>query len=163
MTTLQAPALKTAQAGKYLAFGLGAHEYAVEILRVQQIHGLPGLTRAPEADARMRGVLALRGRKVPVVDLRRACGLPAVPDTEKTCVIVVEATAEGRQAPLGLVVDEVTEVVTVAQDAIAPAGSAAGAGLPAQAILAKGRVGGRDIHLVDIDEILAGGDGAERR
>ena len=75
--------------GKYLSFVLGREEYGLEILKVQEIIGIMEVTRVPRTPAYVRGVINLRGRVIPVVDLRTKFRMPVIEDTEKTCVIVV--------------------------------------------------------------------------
>ena len=82
-----------AKAGKYLSFMLGDEEYGVEILKVQEINGISDITRVPRTPEFVRGVINLRGRVIPVIDLRAKFGMEVVPDTEKTCVVVVQLDA----------------------------------------------------------------------
>jgi purine-binding chemotaxis protein CheW len=103
----QAPAL----AGKYLTFHLAGESYGLPILKVQEIIRLMKITRVPKAPGFVLGVVNLRGKVIPIINMRRKFGLEAVPDTERTCIIVVQI-ANGRQnIVLGVVVDEVSEVM----------------------------------------------------
>lgn len=92
--------------GKFLSFFLGKEEYAIEILKVQEIIGLMPITPVPRMPKYIRGVLNLRGKIVPVMNLRVRFELPEVEDTDETCVIVVQ---EG-QYLMGVLVDKVSEV-----------------------------------------------------
>ena len=92
--------------GKFLSFFLGKEEYAIEILKVQEIIGLMPITPVPKMPDYIRGVLNLRGKIVPVMNLRSRFGLPAIEDTEETCVIVVQED----KYLMGVVVDKVSEV-----------------------------------------------------
>ena len=76
--------------GKFLSFFLGAEEYAIEILKVQEIIGLLPITPVPKMPSYVRGVLNLRGKIVPIMNLRVRFGLPTVEDTEETCIIVIQ-------------------------------------------------------------------------
>lgn len=97
-------------AGKHLVFGLGGEEYCVDVARVREIIGPMPITRVPHTPDAVRGVINLRGKVIPVVDLRVRFGLEAVDHGRRTCIVVVE----GAGSELGLVVDRVTDVVTVA-------------------------------------------------
>ncbi len=97
------------EGGKFLTFFLGKEEYAIEILKVQEIIGLMPITPVPSMPPYIRGVLNLRGKIIPVMDLRTRFGFKAIDDTEETCIIVVQ---EG-QFRMGVVVDKVSEVVDI--------------------------------------------------
>jgi len=100
--------------GKFLTFFLGREEYAIDILKVQEIIGLMPITPVPKMPGYIRGVLNLRGKIVPVMNLRRRFGFPAVEDTDETCIIVVQDA----EHLMGVLVDKVSEVVDIAPDAI---------------------------------------------
>ena len=95
--------------GKFLSFFLGKEEYAIEILKVQEIIGLMPITPVPKMPAYIRGVLNLRGKIVPVMNLRQRFELPVVEDTDETCVIVVQED----QYLMGVLVDKVSEVADI--------------------------------------------------
>lgn len=97
------------QGGKFLSFFLGKEEYAIEILKVQEIIGLMAITPVPRMPEYIRGVLNLRGKIVPVMNLRSRFGLLPVEDTEETCIIVVQ----DEQYLMGIVVDKVSEVADI--------------------------------------------------
>ncbi len=100
--------------GKFLSFFLGKEEYAIEILQVQEIIGLMPITPVPKMPSYIRGVLNLRGKIVPVMNLRLRFELPAVEDTDETCVIVVQ---EGSFL-MGILVDKVSEVTDIGEEQI---------------------------------------------
>lgn len=100
--------------GKFLSFFLGKEEYAIEILKVQEIIGLMPITPVPKMPSYIRGVLNLRGKIVPVMNLRLRFDLPLVEDTDETCVIVVH---EGDYL-MGVLVDLVSEVSDIASEQI---------------------------------------------
>lgn len=100
--------------GKFLSFFLGEEEYAIEILKVQEIIGLMPITPVPKMPSYIRGVLNLRGKIVPVMNLRLRFELPSVEDTDETCVIVVQ---EG-QYLMGVLVDKVSEVADIKDEQI---------------------------------------------
>lgn len=100
--------------GKFLSFFLGEEEYAIEILKVQEIIGIMPITPVPKMPDYIRGVLNLRGRIVPVMELRRRFGLTPTEDTDETCVIVVQ---DG-DFRMGIVVDQVSEVADLKSEQI---------------------------------------------
>lgn len=100
--------------GKFLSFFLGEEEYAIEILKVQEIIGLMPITPVPRMPDYIRGVLNLRGKIVPVMNLRTRFGLNMVEDTEETCIIVVQEN----DYLMGIVVDKVSEVADISGEEI---------------------------------------------
>lgn len=109
--------------GKFLSFFLGNEEYAIGILKVKEIIGLIPITPVPKMPSYIRGVLNLRGKIVPVMDLRLRFGMPSAEDTHETCVIVVQ---EG-DTQMGVLVDKVSEVADIEssqiEDVPSPGGS----------------------------------------
>ena len=105
---------KKLEGGKFLTFFLGKEEYAIEILKVQEIIGLMPITPVPNMPNYIRGVLNLRGKIIPVMDLRSRFGFGKVDETEETCIIVVQ---EDRYR-MGIVVDKVSEVADIASSQI---------------------------------------------
>ena len=101
-----------ALAGKYLTFQLGDESFGVPVTKVQEIIRLPPITPVPHMPAHVRGVTNLRGRVIPVVDLRARLGLPPLATAPRTCMIVVHLRlATGGQSSVGLIVDAVEEVL----------------------------------------------------
>jgi len=103
-----------ARGGKYLTFCLGNEEYGLEILKVREIIGMQDLTAVPRTAPYVRGVMNLRGKVIPVVDLRMKLGMDAVETTRLTAIVVVQV----RQTELGLIVDQVEEVLNVADEIV---------------------------------------------
>lgn len=97
------------EGGKFLTFFLGDEEYAIEILKVQEIIGLMQITPVPKMPSYIRGVLNLRGKIVPVMNLRTRFGLEEVKDTDETCIIVIQ----DEEYLMGVLVDKVSEVVDI--------------------------------------------------
>jgi purine-binding chemotaxis protein CheW len=98
--------------GKYLALALGEEEYGIPVLDVREIVGLMPITRVPNASPNVLGVMNLRGKVVPVVDLRARLGAQMLEATRQTCIVVVKP--EG--SPLiGILVDQVLEVMQPAE------------------------------------------------
>jgi len=150
------PAL-TAHAGKYLTFQLGGEVYGLEILKVQEIIGMLNVTRVPRTPDFVRGVINLRGKVIPLVDLRLKFGLEGQEDTEKTCIIVVQVVRAEQEVTVGIVVDEVSEVLDVAADRIEPPPSF-GTAVKTDFILGMGKVGRKVVMLLDVDCVLSGGE-----
>src|SRR5215469_1371223 len=90
-----AEAVKTdARTGKYLTFALGKEEFALQVLYVREIMGVQEITAVPQMPKHVRGVLNLRGKVIPVVDLRLKFGLPEIEYTQRTCIIVVQVEGQ---------------------------------------------------------------------
>lgn len=143
-----------ATAGKYLTFGLAGEHYGLEILRVQEIVGMLPVTRVPRLPSYVAGVVNLRGRVVPVVDLRMAFGLDAAEHTERTCIIVVRVErANGTAAVMGVLVDDVSDVVALPAEQIEETPEF-GTSLDTSFITGVGRAADRVILLLDIDRVL---------
>lgn len=98
------------RSGKYLTFDLGAEEYGIPIIKVREINGMMAITKVPQTDEYVKGVINLRGKVIPVIDLRLKFGMEAADYTERTCIIVVEVQGEKGTISIGLVVDAVSEV-----------------------------------------------------
>lgn len=148
---------RVAQAGKYLTFHLAAEEYGLEIVKVREIIGLMKMTRIPQTPAHVRGVINLRGKVIPVLDLRLRFGMPAAEDTEQTCIIVVDIRTAEAVLVMGLVVDAVSEVVDISQDQIEEAPSI-GAHSDMSFILGIAKIKNMVKILLDIDKVLASVD-----
>lgn len=142
-----------ASGGKYLTFRLAGEEFGLPIMKVQEIIGLMPVTRVPRLPAYVRGVINLRGRIHPTVDLRLKFGLPATADTERTCIIVVEVATERGQVNMGVIVDEVAEVLDIA-DAEIDGTPEFGASVSTEFILGLAVVKGDVKMLLDIERIL---------
>jgi purine-binding chemotaxis protein CheW len=153
----QANGVVAAAAGKHLTFKLGPETYGLEILKVQEIIGMMTVTRVPRTPPFVRGVINLRGKVIPVIDLRSKFGLEAHSDTEKTCIIVVQVMHAGTKVVMGTLVDEVSEVLNINADQIEPAPSF-GTVVDTNFILGMGKVGQKVIMLLDIDKVLSGGE-----
>lgn len=141
--------------GKYLTFQLGEEVYGIRILQVQEIMGIMEITFVPHVPYYIRGVVNLRGKVIPVVDLRLKFGMDSHADTERTCVIVVQIKQAGQQVIMGLIVDEVSEVVDIAATQIEPPPSF-GAAVDTVFILGMGKVNERVVMLLDVDCVLSG-------
>lgn len=134
---------------KFLTFCLGDEEYGIEILKVREIIGMMPITPVPRTPEFIRGVINLRGKVIPVVDLRRKFGMPSVEQTEETCVIVVHADG----VEMGTIVDKVSEVADIDSENIEDA-PFFGDDVQTDYILGLGKSGGRVTLLLDIDKAL---------
>jgi purine-binding chemotaxis protein CheW len=103
-----------AYAGKYLTFTLGGEEYGLPVVKVREIIKLMDITQVPQVPPYVLGVINLRGKVIPVIDLRRKFGLPVGESTAQTCIIVAEVELATRRVMTGVVVDSVSEVLNVA-------------------------------------------------
>ena len=139
--------------GKYLTFYLGSEEYGLEILKVQEIIGLMDITPLPGTPEAILGVINLRGKVIPVMDLRRKFSMDDVEHTKETCIIVVKI--EGVE--MGIVVDRVSEVADIASADIEDA-PAFGASVDVEYILGIGKAGNGVKLLLDIDCVVDGED-----
>jgi purine-binding chemotaxis protein CheW len=104
---------EAAREGKYLTFSLAGEEYGIGILKVREIIGMMSITPVPQTPEFVKGVINLRGKVIPVIDLRLRFGLDAASYTERTCIIVVEIHGETGSVPMGIVVDAVSEVLNI--------------------------------------------------
>jgi len=155
---LQAGPTAVAGAGKYLTFSLGDEHYGLEIIRVQEIVGLIPVTRIPRLPAFVAGVVNLRGRVIPVVDLRLVFGMPGSAMDDRTCIIVVSIDrADGSSAVMGVIVDEVSDVAYLADDAIEETPEF-GTTVDTSFIKGVGRYEERVVLLLDINGVLTAGE-----
>lgn len=135
--------------GRYLTFYLAEEEYGLEILKVREIIGLLPITRVPRTPPAVLGVINLRGKVIPVLDLRVRLGMEAASDAARPCIIVVQA----RGVELGVRVDQVSEVVNVAAGDIQDAPQF-GAEVDTAFLLGIARSEGKVKLLLDIDRVL---------
>ena len=146
-----------AGAGKYLTFNLDKEEYGLEILKVKEIIGLMDITSLPQTPDFVKGVINLRGKVIPVVDLRLRFLLDEAEHTEKTCIIVVEVESENRYSQIGIVVDSVSEVLQVQEDDL-QATPSFGVNIDTSYILGMAKSQNRIRTLLDINRVLITND-----
>ncbi|WP_298927393.1 chemotaxis protein CheW [uncultured Ramlibacter sp.] len=144
-------ALTAAVGGEYLTFRLGAEEYGIDILKVQEIRSYEPPTHIANAPGFIKGVVNLRGVIVPVIDLRMALGCASVEYNDFTVVIVLNV----RGRVVGVVVDSVSDVLELSQDNIRPAPDMVAA-MDASAITGIASVQDRMLILMDIEALLSG-------
>ena len=136
--------------GKFLTFVLGEEIYGIEILKAREIIGLMDITTVPQTPDYMKGVINLRGKVIPVIDLRKKFSMQEGVHTQETCVIVVEVNSSS----IGLIVDSVSEVSDITGEEIENAPSY-GQGIDTSFIMGLGKVKDKIIILLDIDAVLS--------
>jgi purine-binding chemotaxis protein CheW len=141
-------------AGKYMTFRLAREEYGLEILKVRELIGLMEITRVPRAPAHVRGVINLRGKVIPVVDLRLKFGMDPTDPTSQTVIIVVQLSAENGGLTMGILVDEVLEVRAITEGDIEPPPDLQGE-VTSSFVRGVGKAEKRVIFLLDIDRVLS--------
>lgn len=142
------------RAGKYLTFQLGKEEFAIRVLQVREIMGIQDITAVPQTPSHMRGVINLRGKVVPVVDLRLKFGLPELEYTQRTCIIVVQVEAGEQPMLMGVVVDGVADVMNLSAGEIEDTPDF-GQGAASDYLLGMAKVKGKVKILLDIDQVLS--------
>lgn len=152
---------KFSREGKYLTFFLNREEYGIGILKIKEIIGMMSITAVPRTPEFVKGVVNLRGKVIPVVDLRLRFNMEAKAYNEKTCIIVIETETGDSAVQIGVVVDSVSEVLT-ASEADIENPPAFGASLNSEYILGMAKTEGRVNILLDIDKVL-GKDALHRR
>lgn len=144
--------------GKYLTFSLGGEEYGLQIGKVREIIGYLHVTAVPRTPPFVEGVINLRGQIIPVLDLRVRFAMETAARTRQTCIIVVETRRDGRGLSIGLIVDRVLEVLEIAgKDIDEP--PALGSAVATDFILGMGKSGNAVKILLDVDRVVATGDG----
>ena len=147
-------------AGKYLTFALGGESYAIPVLKVREIIRLTSITAVPQMPDYIRGVINLRGKIIPVMDLRLRFGFTGAASAEQNCIVVVQVkNPAGQATAMGLVVDAVEEVAQLAAADIEETPDF-GAQVDTKYILGMAKIKGAVKALLDIDRVI-GGDGAE--
>ncbi|WP_312679088.1 chemotaxis protein CheW [Stutzerimonas nitrititolerans] len=150
----RSPSAATAGNQQYLTFQLAEEMFAVGIQQVREIIEYGNVTTVPMMPRFVRGVINLRGSVVPVIDLSARFGRGTSTIHRRTCVVIVEIEHEGVQQELGMIVDEVSEVLDIPPSEIEPA-PAFGARIRADFISGMGKVEGRFVILLDVDKVLA--------
>jgi purine-binding chemotaxis protein CheW len=140
---------------KYLTFTLDDEDYGIGLLKVREIIGIMDITPLPHTPPYVKGIINLRGRIIPVVDLRQKFGLEWTEYTQRTCIIVVEVSSRSGPMQIGVVVDFVSEVLPIQAADIDPPPSIGGS-VDTRYIQGIGKVKGRVKILLEIDQVLAG-------
>lgn len=139
--------------GKYLTFSLADEEYGIGILKIREIIGMMPITSVPQTPGFVKGVINLRGKVIPVIDLRLRFGMDDIEYTERTCIIVVEILGETGTVEIGIVVDSVSEVLNIKDEEIEDTPSF-GTKLETDYILGMAKMEGGVKILLDIDCVL---------
>jgi purine-binding chemotaxis protein CheW len=139
--------------GKYLTFSLNHEEYGIGILKIKEIIGMMDITPVPKTPVFVKGVINLRGKVIPVIDLRLRFSMVEEEYTERTCIIVVEVEGQIGTILMGIVVDAVSEVINIKGDDIEQPPDF-GAKLNTEYILGMAKNDAKVKILLDIDRVL---------
>ena len=139
--------------GKYLTFVLCGEEYGIEILKVREIIGIMNITPVPQTPGHIKGVINLRGKVIPVIDLRSKFGFQEATHTKETCIIVVEV----QNILTGVIVDTVSEVLDVNAEEL-EASPHFGNGINTGMFLGMAKIKDKVKILLDIDKVLGAED-----
>ena len=141
--------------GKYLTFSLGDEEFGIGILKVKEIIGIMPITLVPRTPPAVKGVINLRGKVIPVIDLRLKFAMNEVEATERTCIVVVDVAAEEQNREMGVIVDSVSEVLNIKSEEIEDSPEFGGAKSDTAYIIGMAKTDSGVKILMDIDKVLA--------
>ncbi len=144
----------TSKEGKYLTFTLANEEYGIGILKIKEIIGMMPITSVPRTPPFVKGVINLRGKVIPVVDLRLKFGMQPMDYTDRTCIIVVEISGQSGSLIIGIVVDSVSEVLNIKEEDIENTPTF-GVRVNTDYIMGMAKMGGGVKILLDIDKVLS--------
>jgi len=139
--------------GKYLTFRLGSEEYGLGIMKIREIIGLMPITSVPQTPRFVKGVINLRGKVIPVIDLRLRFSMDEISHDDRTCIIVLDISGVSRNLLIGIIVDSVSEVLNIRAEEIDET-PAFGVRLNTDYILGMAKSGGGVKILLDIDQVL---------
>jgi purine-binding chemotaxis protein CheW len=151
---LAAAAQPDARAGTYLTFQLANEEFGIRVMKVREIMGLQETTAVPQTPAHIKGVINLRGKVVPVIDLRLKFGVLTAEYTQRTCIIVTQVQGEAGLVLMGVIVDGVSEVLNLTASEIEDTPDF-GEEVSGQYLLGMAKVKGKVKILLDIDKVLS--------
>ena len=151
----QAVSAMADKAGKYLTFTMDKEEYGIGILKIKEIIGMMPITSVPRTPEFVKGVINLRGKVIPIIDLRLRFGMEPIEYTDRTCIIVVEINAQDSTIQIGAIVDTVSEVLNIKAEDIEDT-PAFGTSLDTEYILGMAKVSGGVKILLDIDRVVSG-------
>jgi purine-binding chemotaxis protein CheW len=140
--------------GKYLTFSLAEEEYGIGILKIKEIIGMMPITTVPRTPEFVKGVINLRGKVIPVMDLRLRFGMEEIDYTERTCIVVVEIEGTSGTVMIGVVVDSVSEVLNIKGEDVEETPTF-GAKLNTNYIFGMAKMEGGVKILLDIDQVLS--------
>jgi len=139
--------------GKYLTFSLAGEEYGIGIRKVREIIGMMAVTHIPQTPPYIKGVINLRGKVIPIVDLRLKFDMEAMTYTDRTCIIVVEIKSGEKTIAMGIIVDSVSEVINIKGGDIDDT-PGFGSKLDTEYILGMAKTVGSVKILLDIDRVF---------
>lgn len=142
---------------KLLTFCLDKEEYGISIVKVKELIGMMDITKVPRTPEYVKGVINLRGKIIPVMDLRIKFGLVPQEYTDRTCIIVVEAVIRDKKRILGIIVDTVSEVVSLPTDSIEPPPEY-GSTADQSSIFGIAKIEDNVVIILDIDKIFMNDD-----
>jgi purine-binding chemotaxis protein CheW len=142
-----------ARAGKYLVFHLDKEEFAIQVQKVREIMGVQDITQVPQTPLHVKGVINLRGKVIPVVDLRLKFGMEAIEYTHRTCIVVVQVAGPHDTMLMGVVVDGVAEVLQVAAADVEDTPSF-GQDITIPYVMGLAKLKGKVKILLDIDQVM---------
>jgi purine-binding chemotaxis protein CheW len=145
---------KVDRAGKYLIFQLGREEFGAQVLKVREIMGIQDITSVPHTPTYVKGVINLRGKVIPVIDLRLKFGLVEAKYTMRTCIIVLQIQHENAVVLMGVIVDGVAEVLTLNAADIEDTPDF-GRGVTTPYLLGMAKIKDKVKILLDIDQVLS--------
>lgn len=155
-TLESASSASAANETQVVSFGLGQELFGVDILKVQEINRMPEITKVPQAPEFVEGVINLRGKVIPVIDLRKRFGLPRREYDKETRIIVVEVADN----TVGFVVDNVSAVLRIPEESIEPPPPIA-AGVRAEYLSGVAKLDSRLLILLDLDNLLSNEEKAQ--
>ena len=153
----QAVKVMAEKEGKYLTFSLADEEYGIGILKIKEIIGMMAITTVPQTPEFVKGVINLRGKVIPVMDLRLRFSMEEMDYTDRTCIIVVEIEGGTGTIQIGIVVDSVSEVLNIKGDDVEETPTF-GTKLNTDYILGMAKMEGGVKILLDIDQVLSAGE-----
>ncbi len=143
--------------GKYLTFSLDNEQYGIGILKIKEIIGMIPITPVPRTPEYVKGVINLRGKVIPVIDLRQRFSMGVVDSTDRTCIIVVEIESSSGTVMMGILVDSVSEVLNIKGEEIEDTPTFGGK-VDTDYILGMAKMDGTVKILLDIDRVLSAGE-----
>ncbi|MFA5256873.1 MAG: chemotaxis protein CheW [Opitutales bacterium] len=142
------------QAGKFLTFKLGEESYGVAVLKIREIIRMQKITPVPQMPPHVKGVINLRGKVIPVIDMRIKFGIGDESMTERTCIVVVQIEArESVMTSVGLIVDAVEEVMNITEEEVEETPDLGGQ-FDGEFILGIAKIKGEVKTLLDIDQVI---------
>ena len=146
--------VQTEKKNQYLAFRLGGEAFAMDIRSIKEVIQYGSLTEVPLMPVFIRGVINLRGAVVPVIDLSVRFGRAATDIAHRTCIVILEVEHQQEVVELGIIVDNVSEVLEFGASEIEPA-PAFGSTLRSEFLAGMGKVGGKFVILLDVNHVLS--------